>query len=232
MQNGLFTKVAELGITGKLLRVIINSYTRLKCLIRINGQTSTSVDVKRGVRHGGFMSGFLYMMYVDEPISIHERSNASAKILTVNCGAPNFADDISFIALTPYNLKSLIDIVYRYSEKWKFSISVEKSCIMVYSNVQTRIELLLGIVYGDKYIEAATNNVHLGIRQLCYDRSRSSPARAQSNYINRTVQKDDYPICTLRMRVMEQYVENRYKHFQPIATFYCKTKVWHTHNIR
>ena len=171
-----------------------------------------------------YVKFFLYMMYVDEPISIHERSNASAKILTVNCGAPNFADDISFIALTPYNLKSLIDIVYRYSEKWKFSISVEKSCIMVYSNVQTRIELLLGIVYGDKYIEAATNTVHLGIRQLCYDRSRSSPARAQSNYINRTVQKDDYPICTLRMRVMEQYVENRYKHFQPIATFYCKTK--------
>ena len=53
--NGLFTKVAELGITGKLLRVLTNSYTRLKCSIRINGQTSTSVDVKRGVRPGGVL---------------------------------------------------------------------------------------------------------------------------------------------------------------------------------
>jgi hypothetical protein len=105
------------------------------------------------------------MVYVDELIRSLEKSNASAKVLSVDSGAPTFADDISLIAVTPYNLQSLLNIVYQYSQKWKFSISVEKSCIMVYSNIKTRKEVPVGILYGDQYINLATNAVHLGIRQ-------------------------------------------------------------------
>ena len=133
---GLFVKLGELGITGKMLRVLIQSYKDLKCVIRINGFTSTSVDVERSVRQGGVLSSFLYMVYVDKLISSLEKAKASAKVISINSGAPTFADDISLIALTPYNLQMLVDIVYQYFVKWQFSISVEKSCILTYSKVK------------------------------------------------------------------------------------------------
>ena len=158
-------KLGELGITRKLLRVLIQSYQRLKCVIRVNGLTSTSVNVERGVRQGGVLSCFLYMVYVDELLTCLERSTASAKVLSVNSGAPTFADDISLIALTPYSLQTLLNIVYQYSQTWKFSISVDKSSIMVYSKVQHRNNVPVGILYGENYIETATNATHLGIRQ-------------------------------------------------------------------
>ena len=67
--RGLFVKLGELGITGKMLRVLVQSYENLKCVIRINGFTSTSVDVERSVRQGGVISSFLNMVYVDELIN-------------------------------------------------------------------------------------------------------------------------------------------------------------------
>ena len=92
-------------------------------------------------------------------------SKAGAKVLYVNCGAPIFADDISLLAITTFNLQTLDVLVYRYAQTWKFSISVEKSSIMVYTKVQNRTETTVGILYGDKHIETITNATHLGIRQ-------------------------------------------------------------------
>ena len=99
--NGLCVKLGELDINGKLLLVLTQSYERLKCVIRVNGLTSVSVNVERGVRQGGVLSCFLYMVYVDELLTSLERSTAIAKVLSVNSGGPTFADDISLIALTP-----------------------------------------------------------------------------------------------------------------------------------
>ena len=144
--RGFFVKLGELGITGKMLRVLIQSYKHLKCVIRINGFTSTSVDVKRSVRQGGVLSSFLYMVYVDELISSLEKSKASAKVLSIRSGVPTFADDISLIALTPYNLQMLVDIVYQYCRKWQFAISVEKSCLLTYCKVKHKKEKPIGIL--------------------------------------------------------------------------------------
>ena len=62
----LFSKLGYLGFTGKLLRTIIDSYTDLKCVIRIHGTTSKPLNVVRSVRQGGVLSTFLYLEYVDQ----------------------------------------------------------------------------------------------------------------------------------------------------------------------
>ena len=98
-------------------------------------------------------------------LNCHSLKEASASVLSINSGAPTFADDISLLAVTPFNLQTLLDIVYQYSIKWKFGISVEKSCIMTYCKTKRNKEIPVGILYGDQYIESAKNTIHLGIRQ-------------------------------------------------------------------
>ena len=46
--EGLFYKMGQLGITGKILRLLLNSYNDLKCAIRCHGMTSLPVKVERG----------------------------------------------------------------------------------------------------------------------------------------------------------------------------------------
>ena len=52
--DGMFLKLGELGVTGKVWRIIKDSYTDLKCNVRLNGICSGPVPVQRGVRQGGY----------------------------------------------------------------------------------------------------------------------------------------------------------------------------------
>ena len=133
--DGLFYKLGELGITGKLLRLLINSYSDINCVVRLQAKTSDTIKVTRGVRQGGVLSSFFYLVYIDELLYKTQESNSSAKLLSVKSGNPSFADDISLISISPADLQSLVDItcIYNFSKLWYFSVNASKSCILVYT---------------------------------------------------------------------------------------------------
>ena len=82
--NALFLKLNKLGITGKVWRIIRNSYIHLKCYVIINGQKSGPVPIKRGVRQGGVASTLYYLVYIDELLRDLEQSESSPPI-NANC---------------------------------------------------------------------------------------------------------------------------------------------------
>ena len=64
--KSLFLKLGRMGLVGKLLRIVQASYTGLKSVVRYAKQTSSTFNVIRGVRQGGVMSTFLYLVYINE----------------------------------------------------------------------------------------------------------------------------------------------------------------------
>ena len=52
-------------------------------------------------------------------------------ISDIFCGVPMYADDLSLIAATPSDLQSMLDIVYDYSNKWRYQFNTTKSVVMV-----------------------------------------------------------------------------------------------------
>jgi len=69
--------------------------------VRVASSTSGPFDVVRGVREGGVVSTFLYLVYVNDLLNDLEARKNGAKVMTVNTGNPTFADDIALIALFP-----------------------------------------------------------------------------------------------------------------------------------
>ena len=59
--EGLLLKLGQLGIVGKMWRILKASYQNLKCVVRANGVTSQPVNVERGVRQGGRDVNFLVL---------------------------------------------------------------------------------------------------------------------------------------------------------------------------
>ena len=57
-------KLRILGTSGKLLRILRSTYEDLTAKVRIGGMTSESIVVMKGVRQGGVMSGFYYLVYI------------------------------------------------------------------------------------------------------------------------------------------------------------------------
>ena len=125
--------------------------------------TSLPVKVERGVRQGGVLSTFYYLVYVDQLLKDLEKSKHTVRVMSIKSGNTTFADDISLSALSPYSLQFLLDMVYKYSKIWRFSISVNKSCLMTftYKRNNSDIDLLL----GDCYLQQVQYTTHLGITQ-------------------------------------------------------------------
>jgi len=179
--QALFLKLGRLGLVGKILRVIIASYEYLKCAVKVatanavgpsisktsenvmTSMTPMTFDVIRGVRQGGVMSTFLYLVYIDDLLRDLESSSNGANIMSVNTGNPAFADDISLISISPLKLQRNVDIVYRYCSQWNMDINVSKSDVIVFSKRHKQPQV--GIIYGSKYIEQRKSATHLGILQ-------------------------------------------------------------------
>lgn len=169
--DALFVKLHSLGIAGKIWNVLVNSYTDLKCNIRMNGAISKPLIIKRGVRQGGVISTFLYLVFIDELLNQLQQSGHGAHVCSIPAGNPTLADDISCIATSPASLQSMMDIVSRYTQQFRFTVNVRKSCVLMYTN--TRIVTKPDIRLGETSLILSESTMHLGIRQSQNTRSKA-----------------------------------------------------------
>ena len=159
--TSLFLKLGRMGLVGKLLRIVQASYTDLQCVVRYAKQTSESFKIVRGVRQGGVMSTFLYLVYINELITDLQDCNLGTKIMSTPVSNPSFADDIALLAISPSNLQNMIDMVYRYCQSWRIEVNVKKSSVIVFS--KKRYEPRVGILYGQHFLPQDKSMTHLGI---------------------------------------------------------------------
>jgi len=92
----------------------MSTYDNLKSVVRISVLSSDQIMVKRSLRQGGVLSNFLYLVYVNDLLNDHELSGYGAKVMSVSCGNPAFADDVSVLGLTPFYLQKMVDIVFKF----------------------------------------------------------------------------------------------------------------------
>ncbi len=131
--DGLLYKLHNLGIQGKLWRLLRNYYKDLVSHAKINGVSSQIIPVTRSVRQGGVISTFFYLVFIDELLTQLESSHSGATVCSVSSGNPTLADDITCLATSPTCLQQSLDIVYKYATRWRFAINVDKSRIVVFT---------------------------------------------------------------------------------------------------
>jgi len=107
------------------------------------------------------LSTFLYLVYINDLLDDIESSGYGSKVMSVCTGNPAFADDISLLALIPFHLQHLVDIVHTLCLHWKVSVNVDKSSIPVFT--KRRAQPSAYIRYGDQVIKQTASFVHLGI---------------------------------------------------------------------
>ena len=101
--------------------------------IVVNQTQSEWFPVNQGVRQGGVLSTFLYLVYIDDLIHDLQAGSPNTGILNIPSSCSSLADDLSLIGLSPLALQSLLDIAYNYSRKWRFIFNASKSCVIRFS---------------------------------------------------------------------------------------------------
>ena len=130
--DGLFYQLRNLGINGKLWRLLYKSYEELKCKVRLMGTYSDWYSMRCGIHQGGVLSLLKYVAFIDPLLREIEHSGLAYCIARVPTSPVGYADDLSVCSTSKCNLDQSMKVVYEYSCKWRFFYNPGKSAVMVY----------------------------------------------------------------------------------------------------
>ncbi|KAK3088399.1 hypothetical protein FSP39_018702 [Pinctada imbricata] len=160
---GLLVKLSKLGVKGRIWTLIDDCHYQTECSVIVNHTQSEWFEALQGVRQGGVLSTFLYLVFIDELIYSIERYSVNFGILNIHTSSPTLADDISLIAIQPNVLQSMLNCVYAYSQKWRFEFNVQKSCVLKFRALGNKMDDEFVWTLGGEILPVEDKYCHLGI---------------------------------------------------------------------
>jgi len=156
-RDGLWEKLYEYGMKGKMWRVLKNIYDTVESSVLVNEGQSRFFDVDTGLRQGCLLSPILFAIYINGLADEINREKLGVKLIRYRDGTLGvlmFADDIALLADTKAKLRKLLDITYLYSLRWRFTFNYDKCAVVVFkSKVPQR-----KIKYGNCISECTCGN--------------------------------------------------------------------------
>ncbi len=141
---GLWEKLVNSGIKGKVLRIVVNMYKDIKSCVFAQGQTSEYFGCYKGVRQGENLSPLLFSMYLND-VETYLRGSG-VPVLSLDETFDNmfnlmillYADDAVLMANTPGGLQIALDAFAEYCRSWKLAVNIQKTKIVVFSKRKTK----------------------------------------------------------------------------------------------
>ena len=122
----LFSKLAYIGIQGKILRVIQNLFSSNLANVLVDDFLSPEFEIKRGVLQGSKLGPILFNIFINDLLIELDKTDLGATIATIHIPALGFADDIVLVSDNPRKLQGLIDICYFWSRKNHMNFNIGK----------------------------------------------------------------------------------------------------------
>ena len=162
-RKGLLYKLYKLGVDGKIWTLIDDCHVSTESCVIVNQTQSRWFKVSQGVRQGGVLSTFLYLVFINDLIDEIQTMTHNSGILNIPSSCPTLADDLSLIAIYPRTLQLMLDISLAYANKWRFKFNANKSCIMKFRAKGAGMDKNLSWTLGDTTIPNKSEFTHLGI---------------------------------------------------------------------
>ena len=186
-RSALWSKLLKEGINGHVLRVIMNIYAKAKSCVKSSGKISRSFPNTIGVRQGEnlspllfdiFLNDFEYSLsrrngdysyrglpFISELYEQEIRGNGVAGELDVDAFfriyCLLYADDTIILAESPEELQTALNALHAYCLKWKITVNVKKTKVIIFSRgvVKESLQLLsMGINIWKSFV-----NIHIWV---------------------------------------------------------------------
>ena len=133
VRENLWYKFVNLGLRDKILNIIKSMYSSVKSRVKFSNKLGNEFHCSLGVRQGECLSPLLFSLYLND-IEKH----------VINLGLDGidvdvfkifmliYADDTVIFANTQKQLQNSLDLLLEYCIKWKLTINVSKTKVMVF----------------------------------------------------------------------------------------------------
>ena len=130
-REGFWEKMKEYGIDGKFLRVCQNLYCDVGARVRVGKVFSERYTIEEGLRQGCILSPSLFSLFLMDLADELERRGLGVKVTGTWMGACFFAGDIVLMAESGKELQCMLDVVYKYANRWKLRFNASKCGVLV-----------------------------------------------------------------------------------------------------
>jgi exonuclease III len=129
-RDGLLLKLWEAGVRGRIWSLVKAMYANNYSAILSDGSPSRWFKIWQGVRQGDSASPSLFKLFVNDLAVELKAQGLGVSIGVERLQALLFADDIVLLAENLEDLQKMIDVVARYSVKWRFRENLGKCGVM------------------------------------------------------------------------------------------------------
>lgn len=131
-RNTLWKLLRHYGIPEKLVNIMRNSYEGMICRVIHSGQLTRSFQVKTGVRQGGILSPFLFLLAIDWILktTTAQRRNGIQWTLTTQLNDLDFADDLALLSHNRKQMQEKTNILADTSTQLGLNIHQGKTKIL------------------------------------------------------------------------------------------------------
>ena len=142
-REGLWEKLAEYGMQGKMWRVLRSIYKCVESSVLLDDRNTRFFQIDVGLRQGCLLSPILFAIYINGLADEINKACLGAKIspdARDEVSILMFADDIVLVSEDRKKLEELMEITYQYSRRWRFSFNYDKSAVVVFNSMRTEVK--------------------------------------------------------------------------------------------
>jgi len=131
-RDGLWKRLLEVGLKGKMWRVLRNLYAVVESCVLLGPDRTEWFPLHAGLRQGCILSPILFAIFIDGLARVVKDSNTGWTLDNLRLNILLFADDLVLIGNSREELQKLLDMVFQYSEKWRFEWNTSKSKVVIF----------------------------------------------------------------------------------------------------
>jgi exonuclease III len=129
-QNGLWWKLIQVGIDGKIRKVLQNLYSKVSYKVLTRQGKSEAFDVSLGLKQGCVLSPILFNIFINDLSAAIDQGGVSCKFRGVGLSHILFADDGLILANDATDLRNKLKNLEKWLKKWRLEIGHEKCGIL------------------------------------------------------------------------------------------------------
>ncbi len=131
--NGMLFKLYyNVKIKGKCWRLIKSWYSDMEEYVFFRGKRSKPYTILQGVRQGGILSPWLFLLFIDDMIRELENLASGIVIQNLSVGSPMFADELTLMSRLKRGLDCMLTHVHHYSLKWRLTFNEKKTVVLTF----------------------------------------------------------------------------------------------------
>ena len=133
----LLEKLYDVGVNGKMWRLLKSWYKGDSCQVKVDGRVSDRFMVERGVKQGSVLSPTLFLLIMDPLLRQLQASGLGLSVNQYYAGGYLHADDIRTLATSEESLKQQVALLNAFADRNFLRLNISKCEIVMFSRDQS-----------------------------------------------------------------------------------------------